>query len=104
MGNILAELLPRTVRLWLYVIVFFVLLGLGSWLAAEGNVTEAVVAFLGSLAPLLAAGNVNPAPTAQVSGPGSPNPSESSASNVPYPSVPGPKPSTEDEYPYRPYD
>jgi hypothetical protein len=98
MGNILAELLPRRARLWLYVIVFFVLLGLGSWQAAEGDWLVAVVAFLTALAPLLAAGNVNPAPAALETGPGT-NPHGSSATNVPTQQS-----SVEDEYPYRTYD
>lgn len=60
MGNILTELLPRKARLILYVIVFVALLVLGAIQANEGDVRAAITAFLTSLAPLLAAGNVNP--------------------------------------------
>jgi hypothetical protein len=62
MGGVLNELLPRKVRLVLYVIVFFVLLGLTAWLGAEGDILAAVVTFLTATAPLLAAGNMNPEP------------------------------------------
>lgn len=60
MGSILNEIIPRMARLVLYVIVFFTLLALGAWKAAEGDVVEAITAFLTSLAPLLAAGNITP--------------------------------------------
>lgn len=60
MNSVLNELLPRKARLVLYVIVFFALLGLTAWQAAEGNFLEALVSFLTSAAPLLAAGNLTP--------------------------------------------
>lgn len=61
MQNALHEILPRKVRLWIYVVVFLCLLGLGSYNAAAGDVPEAIFGFLTSLAPLLAAGNLTPA-------------------------------------------
>lgn len=60
MQNVLTELLPRRVRLWLYLIVFVVLLILTAWQAADGEWGVAIVSILASLAPLLAAGNVTP--------------------------------------------
>lgn len=66
MGNVLTELLPRKARLVLYVVVFFALLGLTAWQAAEGNIQVAIVSFLTASAPLLAASNVNPPQAGEV--------------------------------------
>ena len=60
MGDILTELLPRKVRLWLYVLVFLALAGLAAWQAAAGDLIIFSLAVLGSLSSLLAAGNVTP--------------------------------------------
>jgi len=54
MKNALQEILPRKVRLWLYVLVSFVALVLGSYQASEGNwflfIAGVVIALQGSLA------------------------------------------------------
>lgn len=58
MDGVLHELLPRKVRLWIYVVVFLALLGLTAWQASEGNAQAAIVSFLSTVAPLLAANHL----------------------------------------------
>lgn len=58
MNSVLHEILPRKVRLWIYVLVFVALLVLSAVQANEGNVVAAITSVLSSLAPLLAAGNL----------------------------------------------
>lgn len=60
MNTILTELLPRKLRLWLYVIVFLALLILAAVEANGGDYVAAITSVLASLAPLLAASNINP--------------------------------------------
>lgn len=62
MGDVLRELLPRKARLWLYLIVAAGMAGLTAWQAAQGDWTAFALSLGGTFAPLLAAGNVAPAP------------------------------------------
>ena len=62
MNNILNELLPRTVRLWLYVVVGVLAAAFSAWQVAEGNIVEAVAALIATFSSWLAAGNVSPPP------------------------------------------
>lgn len=59
MDRLLKDLLPYKARLWLYLIVGLVALGLASWQAADGNWLAAVLSFAGTLSNALAAGNVD---------------------------------------------
>lgn len=62
MNNILNELLPRTVRLWLYVVVGVLAAGFTAWQAADGNIVEAVAGLIATFSSWLAAGNITPRP------------------------------------------
>lgn len=59
MDALLRELLPHKARLWLYLIVGLVTLGVGAWQAADGNWLVALFSLAGTLTNALAAGNVN---------------------------------------------
>lgn len=54
------ELVPRKIRLVLYVLSALALMALAAWQGSEGEWTAAIIAFLNSLAPILAAANLNP--------------------------------------------
>ena len=56
-ANIISELLPRKVRLVIYVLLFLAALVFAAWQAAEGNWLVFVGSLLTSLTGLLAAGN-----------------------------------------------
>jgi len=61
MSNPLTDVLPAKVRKYVYAVCFVVLLGFTAWQAAEGNVAEALIGFLGSLASATAGSNVDTA-------------------------------------------
>lgn len=69
MNNILTELVPRKVRLWLYVITFFASGAIAAWQVAEGDWLKFAAAVLALAISALAASNVTPAPD-----PGPPDP------------------------------
>ena len=54
------ELLPRQVRLVIYLVVGVALLGFAAWQAAEGNWSAFIVSILGTLSSVLASANINP--------------------------------------------
>lgn len=60
MNQAIAELLPRKVRLLLYVLVALTALVIGTWQQAEGNTLAFVIALATTLTNVLAAVNVNP--------------------------------------------
>ncbi len=69
MNNILTELIPRKLRLWLYVIAFFASAGVAAWQAAEGDWLKFAAALLALAVSALAASNITPPPD-----PGPPDP------------------------------
>lgn len=62
MNNVLNELLPRTVRLWLYVLVGVLAGAFSAWQIADGNVVEFVGGLVAMFSSWLAAGNISPRP------------------------------------------
>lgn len=62
MNNILNELLPRTVRLWLYVVVGVLAAAFSAWQIAEGDVVAFVGGLIATFSSWLAAGNISPKP------------------------------------------
>lgn len=62
MNNILNELLPRTVRLWLYVIVGVAAAAFAAWQIADGDVIAFVGGLIATFSSWLAAGNISPKP------------------------------------------
>ena len=59
MREAIEEVVPRKVRLWLYIIGGMLLLGLTAFLASEGDLMLALVSFLGTLQSALAVGNLD---------------------------------------------
>lgn len=60
LDSLLSELLPRKVRLWVYLIVLVAMLVFTAFQAAEGDWLLFVLGLLGSFQSSLAAGNINP--------------------------------------------
>jgi hypothetical protein len=60
MNETLTELLPRTVRLWLYVLGGAVTAGVAAWQAADGNWAVFAASIAATLTQWLAARNINP--------------------------------------------
>jgi hypothetical protein len=62
MNSILTELLPRRVRLWLYVLTFLASAGVAAYVASQGDWLAFAGSLLATLVSLLAAGNISPPP------------------------------------------
>jgi len=61
MNDILTELLPRKVRLWLYILGGLVTAGIAAWQAADGNWAVFASSVAATLTQWLAARNITPA-------------------------------------------
>lgn len=59
MDKLLKDLVPYKARLWLYLIVGLMSLGLAAWQAADGNGLVFVAGLVNALMNVLAAGNVD---------------------------------------------
>ncbi len=91
MNNILTELVPRKVRLWLYVIAFFASGAFAAWQVAEGDWLKFAAAVLALVLSALAASNVTPPPDP---GPPDPLPVEPQATVEPSEQPPSAAPTT----------
>ena len=62
MNDTLTELLPRRVRLWLYVLGGLVTAGVAAWQASDGNWAVFASSIAATLVQWLAARNITPPP------------------------------------------
>jgi len=53
------QAIPVQVRAWIYIIATLVIIGIGAWIASDGNVLLAIVTFATAVQPLVSLSNLN---------------------------------------------